>query len=244
MDSEKLEKSNYQELKEKADASLEKAKELILEKIPKEEIVSIYVKGSYVQDELLESSDVDLVVILRSETCLPDVYDLSERFGDTTEPPFQVVSYTLNELQTGKKASNRTKEITPVSIFVKQIEDLPLLYGLKPEGVLHTRTDLKDLETLLDVFKGRFLPDFHEGKFKFKEILKQVIWLADREQRVLGYKPAYLWQKLAESIDDPKHIIHLALKLRRRDNVTEEEQEKFIEELDEYIEALEEKYSK
>jgi predicted nucleotidyltransferase len=239
---ENIEKTNQQELKEQADISLFKAKEIILKSIPNDEILSIYVKGSYVQDELQPDSDVDVVVILKSDGYLPAVYELTEKFGNATKPPFQIVAYTLEELLTGKWSSNRTKNSTTISAFVKHLDQFPLLYGSKPEGQLFTRTDIKDLTALISAFEKSFLPDFEKGTFKFNEIVKSVVWLTEREQRALGIVPDYSWQTLANSIKDENHIIHLALKLRRQKEVSKEEQVFFMEKLKNYIAFLKEEY--
>ncbi len=239
----KIEKTNQLELKEKADISLLKAKEIILNSIPNDEIVSIYIKGSYVQDELRPDSDVDVVVVLKSDKYLSMVYELTEKFGNTTEPPFQIVAYTLEELQTGKLSSKRTKNPTTISIFVKQIDQLPLLYGSKPKGKLFTRKDVKDLTALVSTFENWFLPDFDKGIFKINEIIKQVMWLTEREQRAKGIVPDYSWQKLANSIQNEDHIIHLALKLRRQKEVSKGEQDVFMEKLKDYLESLKEEYA-
>lgn len=230
-------------LKEQADISLLKAKETILNSISNEEILSIYVKGSYVQDELQPDSDVDVVVILKSEEYLPAVYELTEKFGDTTVPPFQIVAYTLEELQTGKWSSKRIKTSTTISIFVKQMDQLPLLYGSKPEGKLFTRTDIKDLTALISAFEKNFLPDFEKGTFRFDELVKQVIWLTERELRAKGIVPDYSWQKLADLIEDKEHIMHLALRLRRQKEASKEEQDIFIEKLQKYLALLGKEYS-
>jgi predicted nucleotidyltransferase len=237
-----MEKLHQVELREKADISLSKAKEIILKSIPNEEIVSIYIKGSYVQDELQPDSDVDIVVVLKSDEYLPTIYELTKKFGDTTEPPFQIVAYTLEELQTGKWSLNRTKNSTAISAFVKHLDQLPLLYGAKPEGRLFTRTDVKDLTALMSAFEKSFLPDFEKGTFKFNEIVKQVMWLTEREQRAQGIVPDYSWQKLANSIEDKNHIIHLALKFRKQKEISKEEQCVFMEKLKNYLEGLKEKY--
>ncbi len=237
-----MEKTNQLELKKKADISISKAKEIILKYIPNEEIVSIYIKGSYVQDELLPESDVDIVVVLKSDEYLQAVYELTKKFGDTTAPPFQIVAYTIEELQTGKWSSKRTKNSTTISIFVKQLNKLPLIYGSKPEGQLFTRTDLKDLTALISAFDKNFLPDFEKGTFGFDEMIKQVMWLTEREQRARGVVPDYSWQKLADSIEDKNHIIHLALKLRRQKDVSKEEQHLFMVRMMNYIEDLKNEY--
>ena len=77
MNNQEQDNLEYKELKEKARISIEKGKEIILQNISNDEIVSIYVKGSYVQDELRSDSDVDLVVVLKSEKYLPAVYQLT-----------------------------------------------------------------------------------------------------------------------------------------------------------------------
>jgi predicted nucleotidyltransferase len=239
---ENIEKTNQLELKEKADVSLSKAKETILQHIPNSEIVSIYVKGSYVQDELRSDSDVDVVVILRDEKYLPAVYELTERFGNTTEPPFQIIAYTLEELQTGKWSSNRPKKATTISVFVKHLDQFPLLYGSKPEGKLFTRTDVKDLTALVSFFEDSFLSDFEKGDVQFRGLIKIVLWLVEREQRARGIVPDYSWQKLADSIKDENHIVHLALKLRRQKEVSKEEQDDFVEKLKNYLAFLKNTY--
>lgn len=230
------------DLKEIAEASINKAKEVILKKIPNEEIISIYVKGSYVQDALREDSDVDIVVILKTEEYLTKVYTLSEDKSNTDIIPFQIVAYTLGELQTGERASNRTKVTSPVSTFVKQMDNLPIIFGSKPEGKLFTRTDKKDLTGLLTAFSNTFLPDYRNNKFTFNEIIKQVPWLTEREQRALGVIPDYSWQKLADSIEDKNHIVHAALKYRKQVEISNEEKEAFMIQLDEYLKYLEAKY--
>jgi len=235
---------NQLELKEQADVSIQKAKETILKSIPNDEIISMYVKGSYVRDELQPDSDVDIVVILKSNEYLPAVYELTEKFGNTTEPPFQIVAYTLEELQTGTWSPNRTKNASTISVFVKHVDQLPLLYGSKTEGQLFTRTDVKDLTALMSAFEKSFLPDFEKGTFKFDDVVKQVMWLTEREQRALGIVPDYSWQKLADSIKDENHIIHLALRLRKQKEVSKEEQDIFMEKLKNYLASLKEKYQK
>jgi len=231
-------------LKEKAEASILKAKEILLQAIPNEEIISIYVKGSYVQGELRPDSDVDIVVILKGDKYLPSIYELTEKFGNTTEPPFQAIGYTLDELKTGQWSLNRPRKSTTISVFVKHMDQLPLIYGNKPVEQLFTRTDIKDLRALLSFFEESYLSGFEKGIVKFGGLVKIVLWLVEREQRALGMKPDYSWQKLADSVEDENHIVHLALKLRRQDEITKEEQDIFVEKLKTYLDFLKEKYKK
>jgi predicted nucleotidyltransferase len=236
--SEKIENPESNQLKEKAEITLQKAKELILHTIPNDEIISIYVKGSFVQGELLPSSDVDVVVILKSEEYLPTIYDLTKQYGDQSDPPFQIVCYTLKELKTGEKASNRIRNTTAVSRFVKHIDSLPLIYGTKPEGKLFTRTDEKDLSISIKNFTDRFIPEYKEGKFGFKELVKQVLWLIEGEQRLKQKNIGYSWQKLADSISDQNHIIHSAFKYRKQNDISKTEKDEFLRKLEEHLNSI------
>lgn len=225
-------------LKHKAEISIQKAKELILQSIPNNEIISIYIKGSFVRDELVPDSDVDIVVILKSEEYLPFIYELAEQHKNSTNPPLQIVAYTMKELETGERATNRTKNTTAVSRFVKHLDSLPLIYGAKPEGKLFTRTNEKDLSIGVNNFKTLFIPDYKVGTFSFKDLVKQVLWLTENELRAKGLEPEYSWQKLADSVPDQNHIVHLALKYRQQSDISEEEKEEFLRKLDEYLNSL------
>lgn len=226
--------------REKAEISIQRAKELILKTIDPTAIVSIYLKGSFVQDELRPESDVDIVVILKDEEYLEEVYRLTKEYGHSIHPPFQIVAYTMNELLTGEKATNRTKAATSVSRFVKHLDDLPLIHGVKPEGVLFTRSDKKDLSINIKNFKDRFIPEYKNGIFGFQQIIKQVFWLVEAELRLEGKHPEYSWKGLSRAIPDPDHIIHLTLTYRNQDNISKQEEYDFMNKLEKYLADLEE----
>src|SRR5690349_3651646 len=133
------------DIKENAKHSVEAGLKVVLDAIPNEEIQAIYVKGSYVHGEMNAESDVDLVVILTSEKYFKKVGELSKEFGHSTQPPFSLGMYTLDELTTGKVSPLRTHGMTPISRFVKSIDSLPLLFGSKPEGELFSRSPKRDL---------------------------------------------------------------------------------------------------
>jgi hypothetical protein len=55
-------------------------------------------------------SDVDVVVILRTDQYLPAVYELTKRLGNTTHPPFQAGAFTLEELQRKLKEAEEERD--------------------------------------------------------------------------------------------------------------------------------------
>ena len=57
-------------LEESAIKSIKTARKIILSEIPKEQIVAIYAKGSFVRREMNKKSDVDFVNILKRKKYL------------------------------------------------------------------------------------------------------------------------------------------------------------------------------
>lgn len=226
------------ELEKKAIRSLLSAKERILNNIPNENIIAIYVKGSLIQRELLKDSDVDLVVILRDEKYLNELYNLNDKnTSKFFETNVQFISYTLDELETGKFVESRIKNPTAVSRFEKHLRSYKLIYGKAP-SLIFKRTNLQHLRSSINSWNERFLPDYKKGAFKFDSLIKQTFWLVEDELMFKGFTPIYSWHKLSDSVSDMGHIVHTALKLRRGGSYSNEEEKRFIERVEAYLKYL------
>ena len=58
---------------------LKKGMEIVFDNIPKKNIISIYLKGSFLRREMNENSDVDVVVILNDEKYFKILKELREK---------------------------------------------------------------------------------------------------------------------------------------------------------------------
>ncbi|MDB5204358.1 MAG: hypothetical protein JWP09_386 [Candidatus Taylorbacteria bacterium] len=225
------------DLKERAEGSINAAKNIILASIPENEIVTICVKGSYAQDALQEKSDVDLVLILKNNSSFQKAYSLSDQ-GKEFVPPFSISVYTQEELKSGKVIENRSRAPWSISRFNKNISDMPIIYGQIPEGEFFMRTDERDLSIDISTVKEKVVPEYRLGKLSFYELLKWVTRLTESEQRLKGFR-SYLWKRNALNTNDPGHIIHEALRLRVLSDVSEEDKKSFLIRFEEYITLLE-----
>ena len=216
---------------------IDTALEQLFLRVPKETICAVYVKGSQVHGIKNAESDVDLVAILKDETHLKDVYDISNTFGKTTNPYFSISAYVLSELQTGKLVPDRPP-IPGISRFVKHLDSLALVHGSRPSEPLFRRTDQKDLEVNVRNFFNLYLPGYEEGKFGFMDVIKQTLWLAEAEARVAGVKVAHSWKDAVAALPST-HIAHEALSIRVAGGPTPEKQTEFIEKLRVHLKTLE-----
>jgi hypothetical protein len=114
-----------------------------------------------------------------------------------------------------------------------------LIYG-KPLDVskFSVRSDEQRFNGLIKAFKEIFIPLYNKKKFGFSQIVKQVFWLVDMDERIKGREPPHSWKKLAKSIKNKNHIIHDTLKFRLNPTKDKKERDKFIRKLNKYITKL------
>jgi len=225
-------------LEEEAIEVVKKGKKILLTRIPKQEIVSIYLKGSLARRELTKRSDIDFVVILRNSKFISRLKKIEGDYERKFALELEVRGYTLQELKTGKRIKN-ISSTTPPYRFVKHLQNFKLIYGkdLK-NSKLFKRSDKRDLITLVKHFKKSFLPMYEKKKIGFSDIVKQIFWLTENEQRLEGKDPPNNWKKLAKSIKNKDYIIHDALKYRLKPTKDKKERARFIKKLEMYLTKL------
>lgn len=224
-------------LEERAIKSLLVAKKLILNNIPKKQIIAIYAFGSFVRREMNEKSDVDIKVILKESHFVRKMDKLENKYKNKFKPDINISSYSLWELKTGKRLkTNKLK--TPSSKFLKRLDDFELIYGKKPNvKEFKLRKDVDDFKGMIWAFKKLFLPGFKKGKFGFQGILKQIFWLTEYELRIQNKKPPHSWKKMAKLL--PKnHIMNEALKLRKLRPKDKKTRKNFIRKIEHHIKKL------
>jgi predicted nucleotidyltransferase len=220
--------------------ALKKGLKFVLENVPKEEIVSICAKGSLVRREMKKDSDVDLFVVLKRKKFFKKMQALAYDLKKNSSPKINIgCPYTLWELKTGKKLKI-TGNVKPAPArIIKHLEHYRLLYGNKlSEFKFVQKDDMILLKNFIHTFDSYFLPMYEDKRITFPEIVKQVFWLVDLEQRARGNETAYSWKKLGESIDNKNHIIHITLKYRMKKPKDKKLREKYIEELKGYLREL------
>ncbi|MFO7710453.1 MAG: nucleotidyltransferase domain-containing protein [Candidatus Woesearchaeota archaeon] len=227
-------------LEESAIKSIKTGRKILLNEIPKEQIVAIYAKGSFVRREMNKKSDVDTVTILKESKYLKNLQQLEGKYGDRYKPQIQFSGYSLWELKRNKKTKHGNKLRASPSRTVQHLDHYKLLYGEKlDKSDFHQGSREGHLRGMLHAFKEIFLPGYEKNKFGFSDLVKQVFWLVENEQIWKGKNPPHHWGRLAKSIKDENHIIHDALRYRLKPIKDKNERAKFIRKLKKYISELE-----
>ncbi|MCR4323565.1 MAG: nucleotidyltransferase domain-containing protein [Nanoarchaeota archaeon] len=228
-------------LEKQAIKSVKSARKIILKNIPQEEIIAIYLKGSFVRREMNKYSDVDLTTMLKRSKYVGKIKKLEKEYRKKFSPPIQLGSLSLWELKNNKRLKIRKNTGTAPSRVIEHLKNYKLIYG-EPLNVesLPKGSHEKRLKNMIGIFNSWFLPDYKKGKFHIHEILKQIFWLIENEQKVLGKNPPHSWKKLTKSIKDKDHIVHDTFKLYfKTPHKSLEEKRAYIQKLERYLKKLE-----
>jgi len=227
-------------LEESAIQSLKSAKKIILQNIPKNEIIAIYVKGSFVRREMNKKSDVDTSIILKHSKWLSKLKTLQKRYRKEFKPNLEFTGYSLWELKNNKKSRTGKADRASPSRAVQHLEHYKLIYGqaLKKEE-FYQGDDTKRLRALVRTFKTLFLPGYKKKEIGFSGIVKQTFWLVENEQKFKGNNPPHHFGKLAKSIKDKNHIIHDTLRFRKKPTKDKKLRSLYIKKLKTYLKGLE-----
>lgn len=213
-------------------------KKLVLENIPRDKIVSIYVGGSFVRREMTPHSDVDVWVITKDMKSQLMVSRLIKSIEGKFRPKAGLSGYALWELRTGRHSRQITKKRTGPRRFMKYLPNYYLVYGKKlKQSDFKINTDVKDLQVLVKTFNELFLPWYMKKEIDFQALLKQTFWLADLELKVRGRHTPHSWSAIV-LMTDKKHIARLAWKLRGR-SVGDKTKKLFVARLKKYLSRLE-----
>jgi len=228
-------------LEEAAIKSLKIGKKLILQEIPNSKIHSIYVKGSFVRREMNNKSDVDIVVIVNDNKYIKDIKDLYEKTKGKHKPDMGIGAHSLWELKNNKRFGKSKKLRASPYTFIRQIERYKLIFGKKLNPITYSKKvdDKRYLENRIKTFRNLFIPLYGEKKIGFLDLIKQVFWLVESEERAKSRNPPHNWKKLAKSIKNKNHIVQDSLRLRLKPTKDKKIRERYLRKLEKHLDKLE-----
>ncbi len=223
---------------ENAIKSIKKAEKILFETIPREKIVAVYIKGSFVRREMNEKSDVDIVPVVKDNKYLAKIKELQKKRGKEYAPS-ELLPHSIWEFKKNKRYLEEKGPKGSPDIFTRSIKNHRLIYG-KPLDAKNfiIRDDKERLKDYLKAFEKQFLLLYKKKKFGFQEIIKSVFWLVELEELSKGKNPPHSWKKLAKSIKNKSHIVHETLQHRLNPTKDKKLREKYITKLKKHLKNL------
>lgn len=210
---------------------------LIRDNIPKENIVSIYVGGSFVMREMDEKSDVDIALIVSDSKLVSRVRTLAKRWRNLTKPDLCISCRSLWELNTGKTIKTKSPRMG-TKRALNMIKNYSLIYGRKLDFSQFPQLSIqKEFILELEAVTNFFLKWFKEGKIGFRDLCKRVIWLARAELQMKSVKVPYSYEGTVKLV--PKtHIATLALRHIKNKTKNQNLRTEFLVKLKSYLKQL------
>ena len=213
-----------------------KARKKVVEAVPENKLVAIYIKGSFARREMRENSDVDMVPIVKGNEDEGAAFGVN---GPEVEPTV-VVPLSLWEFEHNKLYSKGGYDPdlrAEPDLFLKKLDKCRLIYG-KPldPSKYPIRNDKEILKDEIEKIRKGYIPAYEEGAIKFAPLLKEVFWLTEAEQEVKGRKAGHSFEGIAKSVEDEGHIVHEAYRFITRRNKGREKE--FIKGLKEHLATL------
>jgi hypothetical protein len=222
------------EVEKKAIKSVKKARELVINSIPKDKLVAIYIKGSFTRREMKKGSDVDIVPIVTEDKYQGKIFSVNNPEIDPVFAiPLSIKEFEDNTLHT---RSNFKPDLrAEPDLLLLKLKDCKLIYGkaLNPKKypIRTTEQIVKDERSKIE--KG-YIKSYEKGKLDFEPLLKEVFWLVYWEQKAKGVNIKHSFKGIVNSVKDEGHIIHEAIKFRKG-IYSKKHEKKFIQELKEYL---------
>lgn len=224
--------------------TLNKGIGIIFNKIPKQNITTIYLKGSFARREMKKDSDVDVALIVNSDEALRLLNELQIEYRHSNKLNFEFSGYSIEELKTGKLSPSGKSMRAGPARFTRLIPSYILIYGdeLNLEE-LRQKTDLEHLRNFINAFHNIFFPACEKKELGFDDMVKQVLWLFELETAVRNQKFKFKsWEDLLNYFDK-EHFIYEVLNLRKSKNISQKQKEEFVIKLKSYLKKLKEEFN-
>jgi len=225
--------ANITDIEKRAIESIIMARKLIIEAIPEDALIAIYIKGSFSRREMNSGSDVDIVPIISENNYQGDVFGVNiPDILPAIVVPLSIEELKNNELAT-KSETNPDTRAKPDRLL-KKLAECELIYG-EPLNIdnFPIRSDQEALQDGINSLRNGYIPLYRQGKVSFEALLKEVFWMTELELNIAGVQIEQSFAKIANAVSEPNHIIHQAYELRM--NPDKEKEEDFVTNLEKYL---------
>jgi predicted nucleotidyltransferase len=208
---------------------LQSIKQAVLENAG-EHVVSLFVLGSFLSDEMTPSSDIDLVGVMRPTFDFRSEARLNRILNETVSSEHRIDLGTMSyEEFFGGTRKGSVMKYTELPIFLNFLKHAKLIYGKKidfdklPIKPASAEQELKYHIREFKKYERQFRRKNASGPdFSFRDFIKTIFYIANAElqlTRHLASKGSYT--EIVEAFAQNKHhLVHYSMRLRRKKTIS------------------------
>jgi predicted nucleotidyltransferase len=209
------------------------------------ELVSLYVIGSFLSDEMVESSDIDLVGIMEASFDFRNESRINKALNDRIRSHHRIDLGTMSYdgFLGGLQKGTLTKHIE-LPVFLSFLKHARLIYGKRinfDKLPIKPASPEQELRYYIKVF-GEYEAAFRKRErirpdFSFRDFLKIVFYIANLELQLnRNLSPRKSYSEIVRAFrDDRTHIVHYSMKLRHKKRIGRNEKQSWLDSAERYV---------
>lgn len=210
-----------------------------------EEMVSLYAMGSFPRHEMIQSSDVDLVGVMKPNFDFSKEPQINKAINREIRYAHKIDLGTMSyeEFFGGIQQGSILRHIE-LPILLNFLKHARLIYGKKinfdklPIKPASCQEELEYHITVFDEYKSAFRRRYRiRSDFSFRDFLKIIFYIANLElQLVRGNEPRVAYTEIERAFrTDQKHIVHHSMNLRRKKSIGRTERQSWLDSAERYV---------
>ncbi len=226
---------------------IDKIKFVILEHTG-DNLISLYVIGSFLTEDMIESSDIDFVGIMKSSYNYDDEEKLNEILNEKIPSSHRIdIGMMSYDEFFGGESKGSIMENINLPVFINFLKKARLIHGKHlnfDDFPIKLASSREEFEYYINTFyehKDAFKEEDLIGRdFTFRDFIKLIFYIARLELQLMdNFEPANSYSGIAAAFKTKEnHIVHYSLKLRKQRVISRDEKIKWIELADQYISKL------
>lgn len=226
------------------DKLLQKMKKVVLENAG-DDLVSLYVIGSFHSKEMIRTSDIDLVGVMKPSFNFKKEGEMNKALnkGNSSGNRIDLGTMSYDQFFGGRQQGSLMKHIE-LPVFLNFLKRAKLIYGRRINFnrlPIKPVSPLEELKYHIKVFneyksgyrkKNKIRPDF-----SFRGFIKIVFYIANLElQLTRNLTPRRSYSEIVKAFrKDKDHIVHYSMKLRRKKTISHDERNSWLDMAENYV---------
>jgi hypothetical protein len=213
-------------------------------------LVSLYVVGSFFTKDMVKSSDIDLVGVMEPSFDFRKEKLINQRLNEKilSKHKIDLGTMSIEEFFGGKQRGSLMRHMN-LSVFMNSLKNSQLAYGRKldfdemPVKQASKKDEMKYWIEEFRKYKDEFRRKDRLGvDFCFKDFVKVIFYIADLHLELTAKtkRRKKRYSDIANAFrTESAHIVHYSLALRKRESITKEEKQSWLDKAEAYVESIE-----
>lgn len=226
---------------------IERIVQIVLENTGKS-LISLYLVGSFLTKDMVRSSDIDLVGVMESSFNFGKEKLINERLNEkiVSKHRIDLGTMSVEEFFGGKQKGSLMRHMN-LPVFLNSLKNAQLVYGRKldfDELPIKPASKTDEMKYWIKEFK-KYKDEFREKDklgvdFSLKDFIKIIFYIANLQLQLMRKtKKKKRYSDIANAFrTESNHIVHFSLELRKKESITNEEKQLWLDKAEVYVESI------